>query len=84
MRKAGAILGTSDAFINHSEHGRIDLTPAIILRLLNAYGYEYGYFKDLVEGKIELPENQLEDCISLLRRMAPEKLKTIKAILQSF
>ena len=84
MRKAGAILGTSEAFINHSEHGRIDLTPTIILRFLNAYGFEYGYFKDLVEGKIELPENQLEDCISLLKRMAPEKLKTVKAILQSF
>lgn len=84
MRKAGAILGTSEAFINHSEHGRIDLTPAIILRFLNAYGFEYVYFKDLVEGRIELPENQLEDCISLLRRMAPEKLKTVKAILQSF
>ena len=84
MRKAGAILSTSEAFINHSEHGRIDLTPAIILRFLNAYGFEYGYFKDLVEGKIEMPENQLEECIGLLKKMPQEKLKTLKAILQSF
>ena len=84
MRKAGLILGTSDAFVNHSEHGRIDLSVAIIMRFLNAYGYEYEYFKNLVEGKIEIPENQLEECISLLKRISPEKLKTVKTILQSF
>lgn len=84
MRKAASVLGVSEAFINHSEHGRIDLTPTIIIKFLNAYGFEHRYFKDLVEGKIEIPENQLEDCIGILKRMAPEKLKTIKAILQSF
>ncbi len=84
MRKAGLILGTSDAFVNHSEHGRIDLTPTIIMKFLNAYGFEYEYFRKLVEGTIEIPENQLEECISILKRMAPEKLKTVKTILQSF
>lgn len=84
MRKAALVLGTSEAFINHSEHGRIDLTPTIIVRFLNAYGFDYSYFKDLLEDKIEIPENQLEDCINILKKLAPEKLKTIKAILQSF
>lgn len=84
MRKAGSILGTSDAFVSHSEHGRIDLTPIIILRFLNAYGYEHSYFMKLVKGEIEMPEKSLEECISLLKRIQPEKLKTIKAILESF
>lgn len=84
MRRAGHILGTSDAFVSHSEHGRIDLTTNIILKFLNAYGYEHDYFKKLVEGKIEVPENHLEDCLSLLKRMSPDKLKTVKTILQSF
>lgn len=84
MRKAGLILGTSDAFVNHSEHGRIDLTPNIIMRFLNAYGFEYDYFKKIVEGKIDIPERLLEECIGLLKRMSPEKLKTVKTILQSF
>lgn len=39
MRSAGRIIGTSDALINHSENGRIDLTPSLIMKLLNAYGY---------------------------------------------
>lgn len=84
MRKAGSILGTSDAFVSHSEHGRIDLTPSIILRFLNAYGYEHSYFLKLVRGEIEMPEKCLEECIGLLKRIQPEKLKTIKAILESF
>lgn len=84
MRKAGTVVGASEAFVNHSEHGRIDLTPKIILKFLNAYGYELEYFKKLVDGKIDIPENILEDCIQLLKRMAPDKLKTVKTILQSF
>ena len=84
MRKAGILLGTSDAFVNHSEHGRIDLTINIILKFLNAYGYEYEFFKKIVEGKIEIPESQLEECINILKRMSPDKLKTVKIILQSF
>lgn len=84
MRKAGQVVGTSDAFINHCEHGRIDLTPQIILRLLNAYGYEFSYFQKIVDGKIELPESHLDECLTLLKRMSPDKLKTVKTILQSF
>jgi hypothetical protein len=54
------------------------------MRFLNAYGFEYHYFLKIVEGKIDIPENQLEECIGLLKRMSPEKLKTVKTILQSF
>lgn len=84
MRNAGRIIGTSDALINHSENGRIDLTPSLIMKLLNAYGYQWDYFQKIVKGEIDLPENDLEDCIHLLRRMKPEKLKIVKNILSSF
>lgn len=84
MRNAGRIIGTSDALINHSENGRIDLTPSLIMKLLNAYGFQWDYFQRLVKGEIDLPENDLEDCIQLLKRMKPEKLKIVKNILSSF
>lgn len=84
MRSAGRIIGTSDALINHSENGRLDLTPGLIMKLLNAYGYEWDHFQKLLKGEIELPENDLEDCVQLLKRMKPEKLKVVKNILSSF
>lgn len=84
MRRAGNIVGTSDALINHSENGRIDLTPSLIMKILNAYGYEWDYFQKLVKGEIELPGNDLEDCIRLLKRLKPEKLKIVKNIIASF
>jgi hypothetical protein len=54
MRRAGLLIGTSDAFINHSENGRLDLTPTNIMKLLNAYGYQWDYFQKLVKGDIDL------------------------------
>lgn len=84
MRSAGRILGTSDALINHSENGRIDLTPTLIMKLLNAYGYEWDYFQKLVRGEIEIPQNEFDECVQILKRMKPEKLKVVKNILLSF
>jgi transcriptional regulator with XRE-family HTH domain len=84
MRSAGKILGSSDAIINHSENGRLDLTPSLIMKFLNAYGYEWEYFQKLVKGEIDLPENELDECVQILKRMKPEKLKIVKNILSSF
>ena len=84
MRSAGRILGSSDAIINHSENGRLDLTPSLIMKLLNSYGYEWDYFQKLVKGEIDLPENEFDECVQILKRMKPEKLKIVKNILLSF
>ena len=84
MRSAGRIIGTSDALINHSENGRIDLTPGLMMKLLNAYGYEWDYFQRLVKGEIDLPKNDFDECVQILKRLKPEKLKIIKNILSSF
>ena len=84
MRRAGLLIGTSDAFINHSENGRLDLTPTNIMKLLNAYGYQWEYFQKLVKGEIDLPENDFDECVQILKRLTPEKLKIVKNILSSF
>jgi len=84
MRKAGKLIGLSDSFVSHCEHGRIDLTPGIIAKFLHAYGYDYGHFQKLVLGQIEMPQDLLEECLALLKRMSGDKLKTIKTILQTF
>lgn len=84
MRRAGSVAGVSEGVINHSENGRMELTPKLILRLLNSYGYEWDYFQKLVKGEIEIPENDLIECIEILKRMKPEKLKVVKNILSSF
>ncbi len=84
MRQAGRILGSSDALVSHSEHGRIDLAGELILRFLKAYGYEYSFFQDLVTGKIQIIENTLEQCQVLLKRLHPDKLKTIHSFFKPF
>jgi len=84
MRKAGRLIGLSDTFVSHCEHGRIDLNPGIIAKFLRAYGCDYGHFLKLVQGNIEIPVSIIDECIGLLKRMDEDKLKTVRTILQSF
>ncbi|MBY0517580.1 MAG: helix-turn-helix domain-containing protein [Bacteriovoracaceae bacterium] len=84
MRQAARVIGVSEATVNHTENGRKDLTPHLILKFLNGYGYSLVEFKAFFDGKVELPENILFDCIGILKRLEPAKLKTVKTILQSF
>jgi transcriptional regulator with XRE-family HTH domain len=84
MRKAARITGLSEAKINHAENGRCDLAPKIILKIISGYGYSYEHFMQLVEGKIPLPTNHYTECIEILKRLDKDKLKTVKAILDSF
>ena len=84
LRKVGLILGKSGTWVSHVEHGRIDLDPNKILRLLNVYGYKYEYFLELVSGGRAMPSNTYAECVEILKRLDKEKLKTVKAILESF
>jgi hypothetical protein len=70
--------------INHLEHGRLDLNPEIIHKLLIAYGYSYEEFIKFQDPKNDLPEAIRHECMEIIRRLSFEKLKTVKAILQSF
>lgn len=84
IRKAAKVVGLSDTKINHSENGRCDLNPELILKLLNGYGYSYGEFMELVQGNKQMPNNYYAQCLEILKRLDKNKLKTVKAILESF
>lgn len=84
IRKAANVIGLSDAKLNHAENGRCDLNPALILKVLNGLGYSYEEFQSLVSGSVPLPTNVYSECVEILKRLDKEKLKTVKAILESF
>ncbi len=83
MRQAAEKLGTSCARVSHSENGRRDLDTEFIFQCVNVYGFSYGEFCDYLSGKKEVPQHILSECIGILKRLAPEKLRTAKAILET-
>lgn len=84
MRQAGRLIGKSDAIINHAENGRLDITPDLILKLINAYGYSFDQWEKMLSSEFSVPQHTLSECIEILKRLEPSKLKTIKNILESF
>lgn len=62
----------------------MDLRPDFILKLTQFYGYTYKDFLDYLQDKKEAPEHTLSECIEILKRLAPDRLRSIKTILQSF
>lgn len=84
MRRAGSLLGLSEATINHAENGRKDLSPDFILKLVHAYGFTYQDFIDHVTGKKEVPESILASCVAILKKLPMEKLRSVKIVLESF
>jgi plasmid maintenance system antidote protein VapI len=84
MRNAGRLLGKSEAIINHAENGRLDLTPGLILKLLEIYGYSFEEYPKMLSFEFSVPQHTLYECIGILKRPDPSKLKTIKNILDSF
>ena len=84
VRKASSLIGLSEAKLNHSENGRCDLNPTLILKILNGYGIKYEEFMKLVKGERPMPANDFAECIEILKRLDKEKLRTVKAILESF
>lgn len=80
MRRAGLLIGVSDSTISHIEHGRADLHPKIIVKLLGIYGYSYEQFISMSNGKVELPQSIRSECIEIIKRLDGEKLKTVKTI----
>ena len=84
VRGAGRACCMSEAFVNHAENGRLDLNPRLILRFLNVYGKSYEEFMKLVDGRLPMPSSDFTECVEILKRLAPEKLVTVKTILKSF
>lgn len=84
VRNAAKVIGVSDTKINHAENGRCDLNPTLTLKLLDGYGYSYEEFMELVKGKKKVPSNDCAECIEILRSLNKEKLRIVRAILESF
>lgn len=84
LRRAANIIGLSEAKLNHSENGRCDLKPDLILKIISGYGYGYEEFIKLVNGKKEMPSNTYAECVEILKRLDKAKLRSVKAILESF
>lgn len=75
MRRAAKVIGTSEAQINHAENGRKDLRPDFIMKVVSGYGYSYQDFLDLLSDKKEAPEQTLNECIAILKRLNSEKIE---------
>lgn len=84
IRNAAKVIGVSDTKVNHIENGRCDLNPQLTLKFLNGYGYSYEEFMELIQGKKALPANDYAECLEILKRLSKDKLRTVKAILESF
>ena len=84
MRKASDIIGVSSSYVNHAENGRLDLNTSIIIKFLKAYSYSLEDFQSMINGDFKIPEHTLSECIAILKRLDPVKLKTVKTILDSF
>lgn len=84
IRGAAKDIGLSEAFVNHAENGRLDLNPGLIMKFINVYGRTYEEFMKLVDGRLPLPSSDYAQCVEILKRLTPEKLVTVKTILQSF
>jgi hypothetical protein len=62
----------------------MDLRPDFIVKVVTSYGYTYKEFLDFLNDKKDVPEHTLSECIEMLKRLSPEKLRTVKTILESF
>jgi len=84
MRKAADLVGISSTQVNHAENGRMDLSHGLILKFLNSYGYNYEQFEGMLKGDFKIPEHNRSECISIIKRLDDQKLKTVKAFLMTF
>ncbi len=84
VRAVGRIMGISESTVCHSENGRRDLNKKIIISFLDAYGYSYDEYEKMLQGDIVLPENIRGECIDIIKRLEPSKLKAVKAFLNTF
>lgn len=84
MRRAAELIGTSSATVNHTENGRRDINTSTIIKFCEAYGYSLEEFNSLKSGNLILPEHTRSECIKMINRLDDQKLKTVKAFLNTF
>lgn len=83
LNQAGRLVNISGPAIAHIEGGRMDVSRARTVTMVEAYGYtmdEYLEFLDLDE----LPINHRDECMTLIRQMEESKLQMVYGILSNF
>lgn len=84
MRKASKIIGISEAQVNHAEKLPNGFRSYFNFKVRWGLWVLLHKFQSMLDGEIEIPEHNLSQCIEILKRSAPDKLRTVKTILQSF
>lgn len=82
-RQAEKASGVNMAIINHLENGRIAIHQRHLDKLLPNYGATMKSFELFTTGGVSVPQNLRHECISLVRDMSLEQLRTALPVLQS-
>ena len=83
FRAAAAVSGVGDGVINHLEHGRIQIHPRHLEKLLSAYGATAKTYEMFAMGSVPLPEDVRFECLEMIRMMSLDQLRTAYPVLAS-
>lgn len=75
--------GWSRSCIDHLENGRVELTEEKIAHILKSYECKRSLFDELLEAPM-LRDEVLSDALEILTKLDNEKLRAVKALLDSF
>jgi transcriptional regulator with XRE-family HTH domain len=82
-RQAQKASGVNMAIINHLENGRIAIHQRHLDKLLPTYGATMRTFEMFSSGGVVVPQNLRHECISLVRDMSLDQLRTAFPVLVS-
>lgn len=82
-RQAQKASGVNMAIINHLENGRIAINQHHLDRLLPLYGATMRTFEMFSTGGVAVPQNLRHECMSLIRDMSLDQLRTAFPVLVS-
>ncbi len=82
-RQAERASGVNMAIINHLENGRIAIHQRHLEKLLPIYGATMQTLEMFTSGGVAVPQNLRYECVSLVRDMTLEQLRTALPVLQS-
>jgi transcriptional regulator with XRE-family HTH domain len=85
MRQAGALMGWSDTFISHIEHGRVDVPNGTRLeKMLQAYGdISRKSFIERVR-RFRLERQPSDELIELIPKLSKEQILATLSLVKQF
>lgn len=87
VRKVADLLGVSHTLVNHLELGRANIQPDYLqkfLRDLNFSHEEWELFVGKRSKNTQLEKaKMMEECISRIKKLSPEKLQMAKSMLEN-